>query len=156
MKTLKTSLIAFAFLFATTLSAQDNMANNIDNSNIALAGYSPVSYLDLDLAQRGSKEFKSEHNKVAYYLTSAKQKATFDKNPSKYLPQYGGFCAFGAYAGAKFRVDPNKFIINDGKYYLYLNNVELDAKQLWLAENNHSGLKSTADTNWKKLSKTHN
>jgi len=47
MKTIKTLLIAFAVLFATTLSAQDKMANNIDNSNIALAGYSPVSYLDL-------------------------------------------------------------------------------------------------------------
>ena len=156
MKTIKTALIAFTLLFATTFSAQDKMANNVDNSNIALAGYSPVSYLDLGLAQRGSKEFKSEYNKVAYYLTSAEQKATFDKNPSKYLPQYGGFCAFGAYAGAKFRVDPNKFIVKDGKYYLYLNDVELDAKQLWLAENNHSKLKGVADNNWTKLSKTHN
>jgi len=156
MKTLKTVLIAFAFLFASTLSAQDKMANNIDNSNIALAGYSAVSYLDLGLAQRGNQEFKSEYNKVAYYFTSAEQKAIFDKNPSKYLPQYGGFCAFGTYAGAKFRVDPTKFIVKDGKYYLYLNNVELDAKQLWLAENNHNKLKGVADTNWKKLSKTHN
>ncbi|MGB5817912.1 MAG: YHS domain-containing (seleno)protein [Saonia sp.] len=156
MKTLKTSLIAFAFLFATTLSAQDKMANNIDNSNIALAGYSPVSYLDLGLAQRGSKEYKSEYKKVAYYLTSAEQKAIFDKNPAKYLPQYGGYCAFGTYVGAKFRVDPNKFMVKDGKYYLFLNNVELDAKQLWLAENNHRKLRGIADTNWEKLSKTHN
>ena len=49
---------------------------------------------------------------------SAEQKAAFDKAPAKYLPQYGGFCAFGIYAGAKFRVDPNKFIQKDGKYYL--------------------------------------
>lgn len=156
MKTLKTVITLMAFVLTITLSAQDKMANNIDNSNIALEGYSPVSYLDLGLAQRGSKEFKSEHNNVAYYLTSAEQKATFDKNPNKYLPEYGGFCAFGTYAGAKFRVDPNKFIVKDGKYYLYLNNVELDAKQLWLAENDHNKLKSTADANWKKLSKTHN
>ena len=156
MKTLKTVLVLMAFVLTFTLSGQDNMANNIDNSNIALEAYSPVSYLELGLAQRGSKEFKSEFNKVAYYLTSAEQKATFDKNPSKYLPQYGGFCAFGVYAGAKFRVDPNKFIVKDGKYYLYLNNIELDAKQLWLAENDHSKLISTADANWKKLSKTHN
>ena len=156
MRILKLSIVLVALTFATSLSAQDKMANNIDNSNIALAGYSPVSYLDLGLAQRGNKEYKSEYKKVVYYLTSGEQKATFDKNPSKYLPQYGGFCAFGTYAGAKFRVDPTKFIVKDGKYYLYLNNVELDAKQLWLAENNHSKLKSVADTNWKKLGKTHN
>ncbi len=156
MKTIKTTLIVLAFILTGSLSAQDKMANNIDNSNIALQGYSPVSYLDLGLAQKGSKNFKSEYKKVVYYFTSEAQKSTFDSNPSKYVPQYGGFCAFGTYAGAKFRVDPNKFLVKDGKYYLFLNNVELDAKQLWLAENNHSKLKRVADKNWQKLSKTHN
>lgn len=143
-------------LTTTIAFGQDKKANNIDNSNIALQGYSPVSYLDLRLAQIGDKEFKSEYNKVIYYFTSAEQKAAFDKKPTKYLPQYGGYCAFGTYAGAKFRVNPTKFIVKDGKYYLFLNNVELDAKQLWLAENNHDKLKNVADTNWEKLSKTHN
>ena len=155
-KSIKTTILGLALVMSSVVFAQDKMANNIDNSNIALAGYSPVSYLDLGLAQKGNKNFKSEHKKVVYYFTSAEQKTTFDKNPGKYLPQYGGFCAFGCYAGAKFRVDPNKFIVEDGKYYLYLNNVELDAKQLWLAENNHSKLKGAADKNWKNLSKTHN
>ena len=156
MKTIKTTIVLVAFLLTTALFAQNNKANNIDNSNIALQGYSPVSYLDLELAQKGNKSFKSDYKKVVYYFTSAEQKATFDKTPEKYLPQYGGFCAFGCYAGAKFRVDPNKFIVENGKYYLYLNNVELDAKQLWLAESNHNKLKSKADKNWEKLSKTHN
>jgi YHS domain-containing protein len=132
------------------------MANNIDNSNIALQGYSPVSYADLGLAQKGVKELKSEHEKVVYYFTSAEQKAAFDKAPESYLPQYGGFCAFGMYAGAKFRPDPNKFINKDGKYFLYLNNLELDAKHLWLNENDHSKLVKIANTNWKKLRLTHN
>lgn len=153
---IKTTILGLALIMCSVVFAQDKMANNIDNSNIALQGYSPVSYLDLGLAQKGNKTYKSEHNKIVYYFTSAEQKTTFDKNPEKYLPQYGGFCAFGCYAGAKFRVDPNKFIVEDGKYYMYLNNVELDAKQLWLAENNHSKLKGVADKNWKNLSKTHN
>ena len=153
---IKTTILGLALAVSSVVFAQDKMANNIDNSNIALEGYSPVSYLDLELAQMGNKAYKSEHKKVVYYFTSADQKATFDKNPEKYVPQYGGYCAFGCYAGAKFRVNPNKFIVEDGKYYLYLSNVELDAKQLWLAENNHSKLKGVADKNWKKLSKTHN
>ncbi|WP_299440346.1 YHS domain-containing (seleno)protein [uncultured Aquimarina sp.] len=156
MKILKTTLVALIFIVTSSLSAQDKKANNIDNSNIALQGYSPVSYLDLGLAQRGNKQYKSEHKKVVYYFTSKEQKATFDKNPTKYLPLYGGFCAFGTYAGAKFRVDPTKFIVKEGAYALFLNDVELDAKQLWLAENNYSKLKSVADKNWSKLSKTHN
>ncbi|MGX1927935.1 YHS domain-containing (seleno)protein [Flagellimonas sp. 2504JD4-2] len=153
---IKTTMILFALAVSSIGFAQDKKANNIDNSNIALQGYSPVSYLDLGIAQKGLKEHKSEHNKVVYYFTNAEQKKTFDKNPSKYLPQYGGFCAFGVYAGAKFRPDPNKFIVKDGKYFLYLYNLELDAQQLWLAENNHKKLVSTANTNWSKLKNTYN
>ncbi len=148
--------LVFALFIGVTAIAQDNKANNIDNSNIALQGYSPVSYLDLGIAQKGVKAHKSEYEKVVYYFTSAEQKAIFDKNPAKYKPQYGGFCAFGAYAGAKFRSDPNKFIVKDGKYFLYLYNIELDAQQLWLAEKNHNKLVAVANKNWKALSKTHN
>lgn len=158
MKTIRR--IAMYFMALTLVSqlalAQDKKAFNIDNSNIALEGYSPVSYLDLGLAQKGLKEFKSEHDKVVYYFTSADQKQKFDKNPDKYLPQYGGYCAFGVYAGAKFRPDPNKFIVKDGKYFLYLYNLELDAQQLWLKENNHAGLVKKANDNWDKLKKTYN
>ncbi len=153
MKTLFTLLLMAAALTGWT---QDKKAFNIDNSNIALEGYSPVSYLDLGLAQRGLKEYKSEHNKVIYYFTSAEQKARFDRNPAKYLPQYGGYCAFGVYAGAKFRPDPNKFIVKDGKYFLFLYNLELDAQQLWLTEKNHDGLVKKANENWSKLKTTYN
>lgn len=147
---------AFFALLSFSAIGQDNLANNIDNSNIALQGYSPVSYADLGLAQKGVKELKSEHDKVVYYFTSAEQKAAFDKDPESYLPQYGGFCAFGMYAGAKFRPDPSKFINKDGQYFLYLNNLELDAKHLWLNENDHNKLVKIANTNWKKLRLTHN
>lgn len=150
-------MLALALTFLSQVAlAQDKQAYNIDNSNIALQGYSPVSYLDLGLAQRGLKEYKSEHDKVVYYFTSAEQKQKFDRNPEKYLPQYGGYCAFGVYAGAKFRPDPNKFIVKDGKYFLFLYNLELDAQQLWLKENNHTGLMKKADDNWAKLKKTYN
>ena len=156
MKIFKLTLIACLFLTSLSTYGQDKKANNIDNSNIALQGYSPVSYLDLNLAQRGSKNYKSTYEGVTYYFTSEVQKNTFDGNPKKYLPQYGGYCAFGTYAGAKFRVDPNKFLVISNKYYLFLNNVELDAKQLWLKEKNDEKLISKANNNWKKLRKTYN
>lgn len=146
-------LLSFSFSY---LAAQDNMANNIDNSNIALDGYSPVSYADLGLAQKGVQQFKSTYKKVNYYFTSADQKASFDKNPQKYLPQYGGFCAFGIYAGAKFRPNPNKFVSENGKYFLFLENLELDAQQLWQDQEDKNALVQTANQNWKRLSTTHN
>ncbi|MBL6445084.1 hypothetical protein JMN32_02115 [Fulvivirga sp. 29W222] len=153
---IKIYTLVTAMLMTSFVLAQDKKAYNIDNSNIALEGYSPVSYLNLGLAQKGIREFKSEYDKVVYYFTSAEQKAAFDKSPKKYLPQYGGYCAFGVYAGAKFRPDPNKFIVKDGKYFLYLYNLELDAQQLWLTENNHDKLVKKADENWENLKNTYN
>lgn len=150
------TLVLLAGLLSGTAVAQDKKAYNIDNSNIALQGYSPVSYLDLGKAQLGKKEYKSEHDKVVYYFTSAQQKQLFDRNPMRYLPQYGGYCAFGIHAGAKFRPEPDNFIVQDGKYFLYLKNLELDAKQLWLAEKNHDKLVASANKNWSGLKKTYN
>ena len=123
---------------------------NIDDSKIALQGYSPVSYVDLGLAQRGNKAFKSEYQGAKYYFTDADQKNKFDKNPGKYLPEFGGYCAFGVYAGAKFRTDPNKFLVSKGKLYLFLYDLEVDAMQLWKAEN-EAKLLETAQANWQKL-----
>ena len=52
MKNLKNIIIlTLTLTFSLALTAQDKMANNIDNSNIALQGYSPVSYMDLGIAQ---------------------------------------------------------------------------------------------------------
>jgi YHS domain-containing protein len=153
---IKITVLALALVVSNVTFAQDRMANNVDNSTIHLQGYSPVSYLDMGIAQKGLKEYTSVHEKITYYFTSAEQKATFDKNSNKYKPQYGGFCAFGTYAGAKFRPDPNKFIVKDGRYFLFLYDLNLDAQQLWLNEKDHNKLVAGANENWKKLSKTHN
>jgi len=146
------SLIA-ATLFISTLCFAQNFKTkyNTDDSKIALQGYSPVSYLDLGLAQKGVKAYKSTYDGLAYYFTSEEQKKSFEADPKKYLPQYGGYCAFGIAVGAKFRVDPNKFIVKDDKYYLFLYTLEVDAQQLWLADN-HKELTQKADANWTKLS----
>lgn len=147
------SLIVATLLISTIGFAQNLKAShNTDDSKIAIQGYSPVSYLDLGIAQKGLKEYKTTYEGLAYYFTSEEQKQTFEANPEKYLPQYGGYCAFGISVGAKFRVDPNKFIVKDGKYYLYLYDLEVDAQQLWLA-GNHKELVRQANTNWSKLSK---
>lgn len=139
-------------LFLSMLCAIGAMAQefNTDDSKIGLNGYSPVSYLDLELAQRGSKEYMSEHKGVKYFFTSTDQKKTFDANPGKYLPQYGGWCATGIAIGAKFRTDPNKFLVRDGKYYVYLNSIEVDALQVW-NEKGHSEMVKNANENWKEL-----
>jgi YHS domain-containing protein len=154
MKNIKSALLALLLIVtANTVFAQNFKANhNTDDSKIALQGYSAVSYLDLGIAQKGVKEFKTTHDGLNYYFTSNEQKTKFEANTAKYLPQCGGFCAFGVSVGAKFRTDPNKFVVKNGKYFLFLYDLEVDAEQLWLA-GNHDELVAKADANWKKLSK---
>ncbi len=147
---IKSVLGSLLVLWSINISAQDKKALNIDDSKIALHGYSPVSYLDLGLAQKGSKDFKAVHLGVSYYFTGKEQVSKFKANPGRYLPQFGGFCAFGVYAGAKFRTDPHKFVVSNEKLYLFLYDLEVDAKQLWVAES-ESKLLPIARANWAKL-----
>ena len=151
---MKSLILAVTTLLITTAAfAQNFKANhNTDDSKIALLGYSPVSYLNLGIAQKGVKEHKASYDGLNYYFTTNDQKRTFEENPTKYIPQYGGYCAFGVSVGAKFRADPNKFVVKDGKYFLFLYDLEVDAQQLWLA-GNHEKLVAKADGNWNKLSK---
>lgn len=151
MKKMKLFMLAAIFMASVSAFAQSKTENNIDDSKIALQGYSPVSYVDLNLAQRGDKDYMSERGGVKYFFVSADQKKTFDANPDKYMPQFGGFCATGVAVGAKFRVDPNKFLVENGKLYLFLNSIEVDAKQLWMADK--KGMSKKANANWPKLKK---
>lgn len=154
MRTIKRTILSLMLtVLAIATFAQNFKANhNTDDSKIALQGYSPVSDLDLGIAQKGLKEFKATYEGVNYYFTSKDQKSKFEATTNKYLPQYGGYCAFGVSVGAKFRTDANKFVVKDGKYFLFLNDLEVDAQQLCL-DGSHDKLVAKADGNWTKLSK---
>ena len=86
--------------------------------DLALDGYCPVCYIAAGKANKGSSEFTSEHNGKTYQFVSTGTKAMFDKEPSKFLPQYDGYCAYGLSLGKKFDSDPTVFSVIDGKIYL--------------------------------------
>ncbi|NRB46552.1 MAG: YHS domain-containing protein [Saprospiraceae bacterium] len=142
-------LLAFNWTLSSVTAQTEASPYNTDDSKIALQGYSPISYLELGLAQRGTKAYKSEHEGLKYYFTSAEQKSKFDAAPEKYLPQFGGWCATGIAVGAKFRTDPHKFLVKNGKYYLFLYDLEVDAKELWLSD--EKGMEAKANKNWEQM-----
>ena len=73
MKTVRTFLLAAIFTASFNAFAQSKAAYNIDDSKIALEGYSPVSYVDLNLAQRGDKDHMVEHKGVKYFFVDGDQ-----------------------------------------------------------------------------------
>ena len=88
---------------------------------LALRGYDPVAYFTEGKPVMGQVTYAATHNDATYrFATKANLKA-FKANPEKYVPQYGGFCAYGVAVGAKFDGDPHLWRIVDGKLYLNLN-----------------------------------
>ena len=45
----------------------------------------------------------------------------FESSPTRYVPRFGGFCAFGVSVGKKFDGDPLVYKLHEGKLYLNLN-----------------------------------
>ncbi len=123
---------------------------NLPSSGVALEGYCPVAYFAADKALRGSPEFASTFEGVTYYFVSADAKKMFDKEPSKYLPEFGGWCAFGMAVSDKFPVDPTLFKVVDGKLYLFLRNAGVDALELW-NDGEEGELIKKANAHWNKV-----
>ena len=61
-----------------------------------------------------------KHEGATYYFKSEQNKQQFLKIPEKFLTQYGGWCAYAVGGKAeKVSIDPETFIITDGKLYLF-------------------------------------
>ena len=105
-------------IFSTDVSAG---AVNIDTRGVALSGYDPVAYLADGAPKEGKREHMVRMNGAIYHFASADNKELFQNNPEKYLPRFGGFCAYGVRMGQRFQIDPTAFTVVDGRTYLFLD-----------------------------------
>lgn len=139
------------FAVAVTAGADDAVrtSNNVSDHQLALKGYDAVAYFNAGTPTAGKSRFTFTYKDVEYRFANATNRDKFAKDPSKYAPQYGGFCAFGTSVGLKLEVDPEAFEIVDGK--LYLNNSH-DIHTMWLE--NPAGRIKAANSNWKKIRNT--
>jgi len=149
-------LTLFVLLFVSIASFAQNDSKRIAQYNlenkVAILGYDPVAYFNVGKAVKGKKEIASNYQGVIYKFSSNENKDAFVKNPSKYEPQYGGWCAYAmGSAGEKVEINPETFKIIDGKLYLYYNAYLNNTLKSW--NKDESNLKSKADNNWKKFYK---
>jgi YHS domain-containing protein len=103
---------------ATAKKAAAKPKVNVDKNGVILKGYDPVAYFEDHRPVKGDPKFSSTYRTATYYFASAAHKATFDKNPAKYAPQYGGFCAESMSRGKLIDADPNVFLVYKGKLYV--------------------------------------
>ncbi len=112
--------IAVAALIATTAVAGE-VVNVAGASGIAVGGYDPVAFFTDGKPTPGDPGVTSTYKGAIYLFASKAHKTQFEANPEKYVPQFGGFCAYGAALGALFPVDINTWQVRNGKLYLNLN-----------------------------------
>jgi YHS domain-containing protein len=89
------------------------------DSHVMLDGHDVVAYFTQGRHAMGSPQFKTVHEGVTFYFANAQHKALFDKEPARYVPQYGGFCANGINYGIPWGGDADAWLIDNGKLYIF-------------------------------------
>lgn len=137
-------LLLFFLTLHFTVAAQSNLSKN----NVAVSGFDVVSY-HKNKAIEGNVNYKVNHKGAVYLFDNEVHKSTFEANPEKFIPQYGGWCAYAmGNNGKKVVINPEAFTIEDGKLYLFYKTLFTDTREKWME--NTSILKPKADLNWKK------
>jgi YHS domain-containing protein len=119
MKVFSTLAIAGMVLAASIASGQA-LATDVRHSTPGLSGYDPVAYFTEARPTRGSGYHVTVHDGVTYAFANEEHKKMFTASPQKYLPAYGGYCAYGVAIGKKFVADPEVWKVVDGILYLNL------------------------------------
>jgi hypothetical protein len=144
----------FAMLTASTVfgqSAENRKKQfNVNGSGLAIEGYDPVAYFTGNKAVEGKKEISTIYQGITYRFATVHDRDLFLASPSRYEPQYGGWCAYAMGAkGQKVEVDPGTFKITDGKLFLFYNKYFNNTLKDWNKDEAH--LKANADKSWSKI-----
>ncbi len=113
---------------------------------LAIHGYDVVAYFSEGQARVGKAAHTAVHDGAAYRFVSEANQKEFEKNPQRYAPQFGGFCAFGVSVGAKFDGDPTLWRIVNNKLYFNLNP---DIQAMWVKD--IPGNIAKAEQNWQRI-----
>jgi YHS domain-containing protein len=131
--TLRRAALALVAVVATALSGCAAMwaqnpssplkpvrATAIDaDAHVMLDGHDVVAYFTQGRHAMGQANIKSVYQEVTFRFATAEHKTLFDKEPTKYVPQYGGFCANGIVYGIPWGGDADTWKITDGKLYIF-------------------------------------
>lgn len=132
------ALLAAGLLSAPWLAANAAPAINTLKSgllggrgDIAILGYDAVAYFTQGKAVKGLDEHIWEWMGAKWKFASRANLEAFKTAPTKYAPQYGGYCAYGVSRGYLVKIDPEQFRIIDDKLYL---NYDAEVQAEWLKD----------------------
>jgi YHS domain-containing protein len=132
------------------LAAAPALAGSVNEAGgVAIKGYDPVAYFTEGKAVDGSPDITVTYEGATFEFASAANRDLFAADPTRYAPQYGGFCAFGTSRGYKADIDPQAFTVVGDRLYM---NYNLEVRQEWAKD--VPGNVAKADANWPKVRET--
>ncbi len=117
-----------------------------DRKGVALEGYDPVTYFTDGKPAKGDPKIEATFNGALYHFVSQEHRATFEKEPTKYAPAYGGFCGYAASIGKVRPANPLLWSVVEEQ--LIVQHTK-GAVELW--EKDVAGNKAKADKYWPRL-----
>ena len=96
---------------------------------LALQGHDPVAYFTQKKAVSGKPLCTAVHEDAVYRFFSFENRDKFMAEPAKYVPVYGGYCAYGASRSVLKPITPTLFEVVDDKLY-FLQNKEVRSNPL--------------------------
>lgn len=123
---------------------------NLDRKGVAIQGYDPVAYFTDGKPVKGRKEFESTYNGALYHFASQDHRYKFEDNPSKYVPQFGGYCGYAASINKVSPINPMYWQIQDGRLVL-----QHTKKAYELFNQDAAGNYVKAQSNWPGLVQQH-
>jgi YHS domain-containing protein len=139
---------AIALLVLALPAAAVAQRVNADRRQLAVKGHDVVAYFTEGRPVAGAAAFEHEVGGVRYRFASAANRDRFAQDPQRYLPQYGGFCAYAVSRGYTADADPLAWRIVDGRLFL---NYDRDVQKIW--EQDIPGRIRQGDANWPGLSR---
>lgn len=137
--------VAASLLLASGAAHAKDLVNT-DASGLALQGYDAVGFFTAGQPLLGIAAFTSTHQGATYRFATAEHKALFDRDPAKYAPAYGGYCAYGVAKNALAPVEISTWQLVEGRLTL---NKNADIKKAFDAD--VAGHTRDARANWPKL-----
>ena len=141
-----TKLTVGIFALALFVAAIDPV--NKSFTGTALKGYDAVAYFKEGRPVKGESQFRHDWMGAKWYFASAENRDQFVRDPQKYAPQFGGYCAWAVSRGYTASIDPEAWRIVDGKLYL---NYSKRVQRMW--EKDVAQRIDEATRNWPKLHK---
>jgi YHS domain-containing protein len=115
----RNTIRSFAWLAAGSALASTTQFVAAEEVPLAIKGYDPVAYFTDGKPVRGLLEIEYDWDERRYRFSSAEHRELFKADPVHYAPQFGNYCAMALAKGEIVVANPENWLINDGKLYVF-------------------------------------